>query len=168
MARVADLLDGVADVVYGDGRDVTAAEGFCPHRGGALRLRRTRGGALRCLYHGWLFAGGSGRCTRVPSLPPAAAAQRLLTVGTDPDTPACSCRSQVAMKAGPRRAHRMRLRGGRTADRPPTLDTRLRPGRTSRATGRGTAGGAQGDVMRGRDSVSAVRESYCFLKERIW
>ncbi|WP_430383301.1 Rieske 2Fe-2S domain-containing protein [Streptomyces sp. P10-4] len=77
--------------MYGDGREVTVAEGFCPHRGGALRLRRTRGGALDCPYHGWLFVGGSGRCTRVPCLPPPA--QRLLTVGADPDTPTCSYRS---------------------------------------------------------------------------
>ncbi|MEV5237854.1 Rieske 2Fe-2S domain-containing protein [Streptomyces cinnamoneus] len=78
VARVADLEDGVAGgailgeelVVYGDGHDVTVAEGFCPHRGVALRLGRTREGALECPYHGWLFAAGSGRCTRVPSLPP--------------------------------------------------------------------------------------------------
>ncbi|MFB6888206.1 Rieske 2Fe-2S domain-containing protein [Kitasatospora sp. NPDC056327] len=77
VARLADLRDGVAGgallgedlVVYGDGHDVTVAEGFCPHRGVALRLGRTRDGALECPYHGWLFAGGSGRCTRVPSLP---------------------------------------------------------------------------------------------------
>jgi phenylpropionate dioxygenase-like ring-hydroxylating dioxygenase large terminal subunit len=29
-----------------------------------------RDGSLECPYHGWLFASGSGRCTRIPSLPP--------------------------------------------------------------------------------------------------
>ncbi|GGT61731.1 hypothetical protein GCM10010207_71730 [Streptomyces atratus] len=46
VARVADLGNGVTSgnilgeelVVYGDGRSVTVAEGFCPHRGVALRL----------------------------------------------------------------------------------------------------------------------------------
>lgn len=84
VARVADLRNGVASgallgedlVVYGDEREVTVAEGFCPHRGVALRLGRTREGALECPYHGWLFEAGSGRCTRVPSLPPGAGRPR--------------------------------------------------------------------------------------------
>lgn len=78
VARVADLANGVASgsilgeelVVYGDGGSVTVAEGFCPHRGVALRLGRLHEGALECPYHGWLFEAGSGRCTSVPSLPP--------------------------------------------------------------------------------------------------
>jgi phenylpropionate dioxygenase-like ring-hydroxylating dioxygenase large terminal subunit len=77
VARVADLGNGVTSgsilgeelVVYGDGRSVTVAEGFCPHRGMALRLGQLSEGALECPYHGWLFEAGSGRCTRVPSLP---------------------------------------------------------------------------------------------------
>ncbi|GGS09967.1 Rieske 2Fe-2S domain-containing protein [Streptomyces sp. MBT70] len=78
MARVAGFLDGVAGganlgeelVVYGDGRDVTVAEGFCPHRGVALRLGRTRDGALECPVPRLAVHWGSGRCTRVPPLPP--------------------------------------------------------------------------------------------------
>ncbi|WP_432280708.1 Rieske 2Fe-2S domain-containing protein [Streptomyces luomodiensis] len=78
VARVADLHNGVAGgsilgeelVVYGDGDRVTVAQGFCPHRGAALRLGQLREGALEYPYHGWLFETGSGRCTRTPSLPP--------------------------------------------------------------------------------------------------
>ncbi len=78
VARVADLKNGVASgsilgeelVVYGDEDSVTVAQGFCPHRGVALRLGQLRDGALECPYHGWLFETGSGRCTRIPSLPP--------------------------------------------------------------------------------------------------
>ncbi|MBD3550486.1 aromatic ring-hydroxylating dioxygenase subunit alpha [Streptomyces sp. JV180] len=77
VARVADLKNGVASgsilgeelVVYGDEGSVTVAQGFCPHRGVALRLGQLRDGALECPYHGWLFETGSGRCTRIPSLP---------------------------------------------------------------------------------------------------
>ncbi|MFJ8692617.1 Rieske 2Fe-2S domain-containing protein [Streptomyces roseolilacinus] len=77
LARLDDLKDGVASghilgeelVVYGDGGNVTVAQGHCPHRGVALRLGRTRGDTLECPYHGWLFAGGTGRCVRIPSLP---------------------------------------------------------------------------------------------------
>lgn len=77
VVRVADLTDGITDgnilgqelVVYGERDSVTVAQGLCPHRGMALRLGRFRDGALECPYHGWLFQVGSGRCTRIPSLP---------------------------------------------------------------------------------------------------
>lgn len=77
-ARVVDAGNGVTSgsilgeelVVYGNEGSVTVAQGSCPHRGVALRPGQLREGALECPYHGWLFATGSGRCTRVPSLPP--------------------------------------------------------------------------------------------------
>ncbi|MFI6511938.1 Rieske 2Fe-2S domain-containing protein [Streptosporangium sp. NPDC050855] len=79
VARVSDLENGVASgsilgeelVLYGDGGSVTVAQGFCPHRGVALRLGKLREGELECPYHGWLFEAGSGRCTRIPSLAPS-------------------------------------------------------------------------------------------------
>ncbi len=40
----------------------------CPHRGTDLSYARIEGGALRCLYHGWLIA-GDGRCLEMPGEP---------------------------------------------------------------------------------------------------
>jgi phenylpropionate dioxygenase-like ring-hydroxylating dioxygenase large terminal subunit len=81
VARIEDVhRDGVVQanilgtdlVVYGTGKDTTVAQGHCPHRGMALWLGEVVDGCLQCPYHGWLFEGGSGRCTHVPSLPPGA------------------------------------------------------------------------------------------------
>jgi phenylpropionate dioxygenase-like ring-hydroxylating dioxygenase large terminal subunit len=46
----------------------TVAQGRCPHRGMALWKGVTRDGRLECPYHGWLFEGGTGKCTEIPSL----------------------------------------------------------------------------------------------------
>jgi phthalate 4,5-dioxygenase oxygenase subunit len=40
----------------------------CPHRGTDLSYARIEGGALRCLYHGWLVA-ANGRCLEMPGEP---------------------------------------------------------------------------------------------------
>ena len=42
---------------------------FCAHRGADLAYGRLEGGALRCLYHGWLY-GSDGRCLEQPAEPP--------------------------------------------------------------------------------------------------
>lgn len=77
VARLADLGSGVARgnilgvelVVYRVADRITVAGAFCPHRGVALHLGGVEPQGLRCPYHGWLFAPGDGRCTKVPSLP---------------------------------------------------------------------------------------------------
>jgi phenylpropionate dioxygenase-like ring-hydroxylating dioxygenase large terminal subunit len=42
---------------------------LCLHRGTALSLGQVLGGELVCPYHGWAYA-ASGRCVRMPQLPP--------------------------------------------------------------------------------------------------
>lgn len=42
----------------------------CPHRGADLSYGRIEGGAIRCLYHGWLI-GRNGRCLEQPGEPSA-------------------------------------------------------------------------------------------------
>jgi nitrite reductase/ring-hydroxylating ferredoxin subunit len=44
-------------------------ENRCPHRGMRLSMGTNHGAELRCAYHGYRFANGSGRCTAVPSRP---------------------------------------------------------------------------------------------------
>lgn len=79
VARVEDVRrDGVVQgrvldtdlVVYRAGGVTTVADAVCPHRGAALWEGRIEDGALECPYHGWLFAQRTGRCVRIPSLPP--------------------------------------------------------------------------------------------------
>ncbi len=41
----------------------------CPHRGMRLNLGVNLGRELRCAYHGYRFADGSGACTAVPAQP---------------------------------------------------------------------------------------------------
>jgi nitrite reductase/ring-hydroxylating ferredoxin subunit len=41
----------------------------CPHRGMRLTLGANLGDELRCAYHGYRFADGSGLCTSVPAQP---------------------------------------------------------------------------------------------------
>ena len=45
----------------------------CPHRLAKLSEGRVRNGALECLYHGWAFEGGSGKCVSIPQLEEGAA-----------------------------------------------------------------------------------------------
>ncbi len=59
----------------GDGR-VNVWEDRCPHRGVRFSIGTALGDELRCQYHAWRFASGSGACTFIPAHPerrPAAA-----------------------------------------------------------------------------------------------
>ena len=49
----------------------------CPHRGMRLTLGANLGEELRCAYHGYRFAAGSGRCTAVPAHPTRTPPQNL-------------------------------------------------------------------------------------------
>jgi nitrite reductase/ring-hydroxylating ferredoxin subunit len=51
-----------------DGR-VNAWENRCPHRGMRLTLGTNTGTELKCRYHGWRYASGSGLCTFIPAHP---------------------------------------------------------------------------------------------------
>jgi len=42
-------------------------ENRCPHRGVRLTIGTNLGTALRCQYHGWEFASGTGRCAILPA-----------------------------------------------------------------------------------------------------
>jgi nitrite reductase/ring-hydroxylating ferredoxin subunit len=48
---------------------LNAWENRCPHRGVRLSLGGCVGEELRCQYHAWRFASGSGQCTHIPSHP---------------------------------------------------------------------------------------------------
>jgi nitrite reductase/ring-hydroxylating ferredoxin subunit len=48
---------------------VNAWENRCPHRGVRLSIGYNTGNELRCQYHGWRFAAGSGQCTHIPAHP---------------------------------------------------------------------------------------------------
>lgn len=51
-------------------------EDRCPHRGVRFSIGIVEGDELRCQYHAWRFASGSGACTHIPAQPdrkPAAA-----------------------------------------------------------------------------------------------
>lgn len=52
-----------------DAGAVNAWENRCPHRGVRLSIGFNTGGELRCQYHGWRFASGSGQCTFIPAHP---------------------------------------------------------------------------------------------------
>lgn len=59
-----------------DAGRVNAWENRCPHRGVRLSIGLNTGTELRCRYHGWRFATGTGYCTHIPAHPgqkPAAA-----------------------------------------------------------------------------------------------
>ena len=49
----------------------------CPHRGMRLTVGVNLGQELRCAYHGYRFADGSGSCTAVPAQPEKAAPRSL-------------------------------------------------------------------------------------------
>jgi nitrite reductase/ring-hydroxylating ferredoxin subunit len=48
---------------------LNAWENRCPHRGVRLSLGTCVGEELRCQYHAWRFASGTGQCTHIPSHP---------------------------------------------------------------------------------------------------
>jgi phenylpropionate dioxygenase-like ring-hydroxylating dioxygenase large terminal subunit len=63
-------LDGEELAVWRDASGgVNAWENRCPHRGVRLTLGDNLGSELRCRYHGWRFAFGSGTCTTIPARP---------------------------------------------------------------------------------------------------
>ena len=44
-------------------------EDRCPHRGVRFSIGSALGDELRCQYHAWRFASGSGACTHIPAQP---------------------------------------------------------------------------------------------------
>lgn len=46
-------------------------EDRCPHRGVRFSIGSVRDDELRCQYHAWRFASGSGACTFIPARPDA-------------------------------------------------------------------------------------------------
>jgi nitrite reductase/ring-hydroxylating ferredoxin subunit len=52
-----------------DAGSVNAWENRCPHRGVRLSIGLNEGTELRCRYHGWRYASGSGQCTFIPAHP---------------------------------------------------------------------------------------------------
>lgn len=51
------------------GGKVNIWEDRCPHRGVRLSIGSALGNELRCQYHAWRFASGSGFCTHIPAKP---------------------------------------------------------------------------------------------------
>ena len=49
--------------------NLNAWENRCPHRGVRLSIGTNTGTELRCRYHGWRFASGSGQCSVIPAHP---------------------------------------------------------------------------------------------------
>ncbi len=54
---------------------VSAFKDVCIHRGTALSLGWVTGGRITCAYHGWEYD-RTGRCVRIPSLPPGSTIPR--------------------------------------------------------------------------------------------
>jgi len=52
-----------------DAGRINAWENRCPHRGVRLSIGLNDGKELRCQYHGWRYASGSGQCTFIPAHP---------------------------------------------------------------------------------------------------
>ena len=48
---------------------VNAWENRCPHRGVRLSVGTNLGDRLKCRYHGWAYASGSGQCVERPAHP---------------------------------------------------------------------------------------------------
>jgi nitrite reductase/ring-hydroxylating ferredoxin subunit len=65
----AQLLGQEIAVWRDDTGFVNAWENRCPHRGVRLSIGFNTGMELRCQYHGWRFAAGSGQCTYIPAHP---------------------------------------------------------------------------------------------------
>lgn len=78
VARIEDLKDGpqravllgeaLAVFLTASGKAAVVAD-RCAHRGASLSMGKVAGDSIQCPYHGWEWAGESGACTRVPSLP---------------------------------------------------------------------------------------------------
>ena len=52
-----------------DAGNLNAWQNRCPHRGVRLSIGTHMGTELRCQYHGWRFASGSGQCSFIPAHP---------------------------------------------------------------------------------------------------
>lgn len=65
----AELLGQELAVWQALGGNVNVWENRCPHRGMRLTVGANLGGELRCAYHGYRFADGSGLCRSVPAQP---------------------------------------------------------------------------------------------------
>jgi nitrite reductase/ring-hydroxylating ferredoxin subunit len=52
-----------------DAGAVNVWENRCPHRGSRFSIGYNLGLELRCQYHAWRFATGSGRCSAIPAHP---------------------------------------------------------------------------------------------------
>jgi phenylpropionate dioxygenase-like ring-hydroxylating dioxygenase large terminal subunit len=81
---VSTRLSGVDFAVWRDDRGVVNVwEDRCPHRGVRLTIGTNFGTELRCRYHGWRFASGSGICNVIPAHPmqppPASARAKVMT-----------------------------------------------------------------------------------------
>ncbi len=63
------LLDHEIALWRDDAGCVNAWENRCPHRGVRLSVGFNTGTELRCQYHGWHFASGSGQCRFIPAHP---------------------------------------------------------------------------------------------------
>ncbi len=65
----AQLLDQEIALWRDDAGAVNAWENRCPHRGVRLSIGLNTGTELRCQYHGWRYATGTGQCTYIPAHP---------------------------------------------------------------------------------------------------
>ncbi|HEY0341451.1 MAG TPA: Rieske (2Fe-2S) protein [Steroidobacteraceae bacterium] len=65
----AQLLGREIALWRSDAGAVNAWENRCPHRGVRLSIGYNTGSEVRCQYHGWRFAAGSGQCTLIPAHP---------------------------------------------------------------------------------------------------
>ena len=64
-----ELLGRELAVWRGSGGSVNVWANRCPHLGMRLSVGAILGGELRCAYHGYRYAEGSGMCTSVPAQP---------------------------------------------------------------------------------------------------
>jgi nitrite reductase/ring-hydroxylating ferredoxin subunit len=78
-----ELLGHELAVWRGSGGGVNVWANRCPHRGMRLTVGAILGGELRCAYHGYRYAEGSGLCTSIPAQP-GRAPPRSLHAGTYP------------------------------------------------------------------------------------
>lgn len=65
----AQLLGQEIAIWRDDAGHVNAWENRCPHRGVRLSIGINDGTELRCIYHGWRYASGTGQCTFIPAHP---------------------------------------------------------------------------------------------------
>lgn len=63
-------LEGQELAIWRDDKGIPNVwENRCPHRGVRLSIGASLGQELRCQYHGWRFASGTGACTAIPAHP---------------------------------------------------------------------------------------------------